>query len=349
MDKGSGAATEYEFSQDVADYIMDKIQGVEGISEPDPSWMGIKIGHIHSHHSMNVFFSGTDMSELVINCSNHNFYLSLIVNNFMEMTAKLVYKVFPCAYLSRDENGEEYEMGALGNEVPLMFIHDCTIERPAQEELVNEAFSKRVKEIMEKVKVVPQVEYGNNYSYPGGVHQSWDNKEKDNPQQKAFDKLIGQGDNSSKKEEKQVISNEKPNEKEEDLITFPGVSSLDEELACYLIRLGEVFPDDDLEQALAVIKDEGVDGAKLISAIMPKIGDMYAKFMILAKEIENIDEIEMDDFLLSLETVNDLLSDYEGKYPFVIPLMKEISEFVVLTEHAWREYAFGHSITLPTN
>lgn len=339
MDKGTGATTEYEFDQDVADYIMDNV-------EANPElWMGIKIGHIHSHHSMGVFFSVTDMSELTINCSNHNFYLSLIVNNFMEMTAKLVYKVIPCAYLSRDENGEEYEMEALGNEVPLMFIHDCIIERPIQEELVNETFSKRVKEIMEKVKTTSQVGkiYGN--PYMENTHQSW---EKPNPQQKAFDKLIGQGDNSSKKEEKQISLNEKLNEKE-DIITFPPISKLDEELACYLIRLGEVFPNDDLEQALAVIQDEGVDGIKLVNAIMPKIGEMYAKFMIKMGEIESISEVEMDDFLLSLETVNDLLADYENKYPFVIPLMKEISDFVVLTEHAWREYAFGHSIILPAN
>lgn len=43
-----------------------------------------RIGHIHSHNTMGVFFSGTDWGELEDNAPNHNYYLSLIVNNFMD-------------------------------------------------------------------------------------------------------------------------------------------------------------------------------------------------------------------------------------------------------------------------
>ena len=70
MDIGSPGYTEYDMGAD------------------DPSneiWMdhlekGGKIGHLHTHHSMDCFFSGTDMGELHDNAPNHNYYLSLIVN-----------------------------------------------------------------------------------------------------------------------------------------------------------------------------------------------------------------------------------------------------------------------------
>lgn len=41
---------------------------------------------------MDVFFSGTDKQELVTNSEHHNFYLSLIVNNRNEMTAKVAFR-----------------------------------------------------------------------------------------------------------------------------------------------------------------------------------------------------------------------------------------------------------------
>ncbi len=71
MDVGSSGYTEYEF--DPADeYSFERI--ATALEE------GKKIGHIHTHHNMGTFFSGTDMSELHDNAPNHNFYLSLIVD-----------------------------------------------------------------------------------------------------------------------------------------------------------------------------------------------------------------------------------------------------------------------------
>lgn len=83
MDKGTGAATNYIFDPET---VVDAF-------EANPDWMEkeYKIGHIHSHNTMNVFFSGTDMGELHDNAPNHDFYVSLIVNNKNEMTAKCAF------------------------------------------------------------------------------------------------------------------------------------------------------------------------------------------------------------------------------------------------------------------
>lgn len=71
MDVGSSGYTEYEFDPS-DEYSFERI--ATALEK------GMKIGHIHTHHSMGTFFSGTDMSELHDNAPNHNFYLSLIVD-----------------------------------------------------------------------------------------------------------------------------------------------------------------------------------------------------------------------------------------------------------------------------
>lgn len=71
MDIGNATYTEYEFSTD-DDYSFTKYT--------DALENGYKIGHLHTHHTMNCFFSGTDTDELFDNSEKHNFYLSLIVN-----------------------------------------------------------------------------------------------------------------------------------------------------------------------------------------------------------------------------------------------------------------------------
>jgi hypothetical protein len=78
MDVGSSAFTEYRFSDpSFAEALAEK-----------PEFMDMKMGHIHSHNNMNVFFSGTDNDELLDNAPNYNYYLSLIINNKHEMVAR---------------------------------------------------------------------------------------------------------------------------------------------------------------------------------------------------------------------------------------------------------------------
>lgn len=68
MDIGTKAYTEYSPDGDIVD-IYDNI-------EKAMEW---KTGHIHTHHDMGAYFSGTDTGELNDNVDKHNYYLSLIV------------------------------------------------------------------------------------------------------------------------------------------------------------------------------------------------------------------------------------------------------------------------------
>lgn len=81
MDKGTSGYTEYDFSSPLfMDGLHDK-----------PELMDMTAGHIHSHHSMQSFFSGTDQDELAENALNYNYYLSLIVNNSGQYVARVAW------------------------------------------------------------------------------------------------------------------------------------------------------------------------------------------------------------------------------------------------------------------
>lgn len=137
MDMGTSAYTEYEFDQDIADYI-----------EEDDERFDWKIGHIHSHNTMRTYFSGTDMSELNDNSEFHNYYLSLIVNNFMDMVAKVAYRADTkgFSYTATDEWGNTY-IKEIKMAEQLLIIHDCDIEAPEVPLKVSADFAKRVKKI----------------------------------------------------------------------------------------------------------------------------------------------------------------------------------------------------------
>lgn len=82
MDIGTSAYTEYEFDENIMDmYDM----------YPDALDKQWRLGHIHTHHNMKAYFSGTDNQELKDNTPNHAYYLSLIVNFDKSYCARLCF------------------------------------------------------------------------------------------------------------------------------------------------------------------------------------------------------------------------------------------------------------------
>lgn len=123
LDIGSGSYTEYDPTDaELIKYMME-----------NPHVMDMKKGHIHSHHNMDVFFSGTDDSELIDNSEFHNFYLSLIVNNKNHMKAKIAFRATSTSEVKRklvfrNENGEETTAETNGTkEENAVYAYDCTI------------------------------------------------------------------------------------------------------------------------------------------------------------------------------------------------------------------------------
>ena len=80
MDVGTSTYTEYGADESIIDLF-----------EAHPELMEKKQGHIHSHNKMGTFFSGTDDDELKTTSMNYNYYVSLIVNNALDYTAKVAF------------------------------------------------------------------------------------------------------------------------------------------------------------------------------------------------------------------------------------------------------------------
>ena len=151
MDIGTQSHTEYKFTHEVTDFVMKK------------ELFMYKFGHIHSHNTMSVFFSGEDDNELNHNCDTHNYYFSLIVNNYMDMIAKVVFRAKPHTFICPDEDGEDYDLPVTGlNDVRVDY--QCTIEMPnvSVEEEFKQRFAEINKRTEERLKTTPV-----NYTIPG--------------------------------------------------------------------------------------------------------------------------------------------------------------------------------------
>lgn len=136
MDIGTKGQTSFEWTEEITMYIMDN------------DLEDCIMGHIHSHNTMPVFFSGTDNEELEDNTPNHNMYLSVIVNNMGDIMGKLAFMAKPTSFASKDENGEEYEYTLEDDSIGYLMYHVCDFG--VVEPVVDEEFVKRYEELEEK-------------------------------------------------------------------------------------------------------------------------------------------------------------------------------------------------------
>lgn len=86
LDVGSSAYTEYKMASHMNDVMK--------LYDEHPEYEDCKVGHIHSHHSMGVFASSTDMDTLLNCVANKQFdmLLSVIVNNARDMFAGVAFQ-----------------------------------------------------------------------------------------------------------------------------------------------------------------------------------------------------------------------------------------------------------------
>lgn len=262
MDKGTKAYTEFDWSEDVVKYRM--------THEDADDWC---VGHIHSHNSMSVFFSGTDESELNDNAPKHNIYLSLIVNNFMEMKARLALIGSPKnEFIFRNEKGLPYNLIIETKTTPIMFWYECEILGNSETVTVSEEFAKRTEEIDKKVKEVPKLPetktqlHGNytpseqkayNQGYRGNSNGYWDAKSSKDYQDNYYGKEY--------EEEKHVHPNslKKPIVYQgEDLIQeISPVDTPNSKFFAFLVRLGSDIVEDNVGDAIndIVMSDINID------------------------------------------------------------------------------------------
>jgi proteasome lid subunit RPN8/RPN11 len=146
LDKGNKTYTEYELGEDYIDFLIE--------DEKRNDW---KQGHIHSHNSMPTFFSGTDDEELKDNSKAHNFYLSVIVNNFNSYTAKIgimskAKNNVGLTFEATDEKGEQYVTHFNTYSINKEYYKtiDCDIIKPVVKDDLEKSFKQRVSSLIKK-------------------------------------------------------------------------------------------------------------------------------------------------------------------------------------------------------
>lgn len=110
---GSKTSTEFNFDNKHIMYMLEN-----GLDD-------CHFGHIHSHNTMDVFFSGVDNSDLVNSSPNYFMLLSLIVNNKLEFKARIAQKVtIEETITSKTLTGNKSHSGGLKEKV---YAYEATV------------------------------------------------------------------------------------------------------------------------------------------------------------------------------------------------------------------------------
>lgn len=134
MDRGSAASTEFTYDERYVEFLMNNEERLD-----------YKSGLIHSHNNMGVFYSGVDQDELKNNSKSHNFYLSVVVNNKLDIIGRIgisgvAETEVKTYYRSLDEDGKSYNLSpsTLKVKSEKLYYIDCEMEysipKPSMEE-----------------------------------------------------------------------------------------------------------------------------------------------------------------------------------------------------------------------
>lgn len=313
---GSSAYTEYNTdnaSTGLVDFIFEK------------DYIELKQGHIHSHNTMNVFFSGTDMKELEDNSSAFNFYLSLIVNNYMEMCAKVSFEgvlqtsKFP--YKVKDENGDEYEIGENQLEEKVLFVYNCDITKPEDSDKVSEDFIKQYNKIVneyntKKTIVQKAPTTGNKKDYQNWREDSFMHKEFESTSFMAKNSMAH--DDSFWEANNSILDDTNSDE------------VLIEDFGTFLLRLGKPLgPDDDLDALFEDLSATNFNVKDYCSAISERYIELYKEFFPALY-------VNEESIIANTEVLIDVLEMYETSYVFVKSINKTLTDLVDRMTHYFK-------------
>lgn len=274
MDKGSSAHTEYNFDEDVAGFMMDT-----------PEAMDWKIGHIHSHNNMTVFFSSEDTDELDENCRNHNYYLSIIVNNRGDILGKVAFTGDPSKFVCKDDNGKDYIFECTGLRTK-MFVFDCEIEYRQEVIKVSKEFDDRIDSIVKSSQIKAEEKTKkweeerkkstptSNINNPAIKHPGYPNPKNSYPDyngsnHKAPEKQAWKDD----LEEIKYLPAKVTNTNKEG-----SISPEADAFVSMVLRCGTQYKDDTIEEALDDLVESGISEDAIVPMVTGNFMMLYTKF-----------------------------------------------------------------------
>lgn len=316
MHKGSQAYTSYNFVEKKRDHSGNDDKHLDYVIA-NPHAIKYKIGHIHSHNFMGVFFSNTDWNELNDNSYAHNYYLSLIVNNNMEFEAKVAFQItateeVTTSFKAKNGVGGEYDFSdaVLKFDKSKLAVYDCVINAPKPEIVIDKIFQTSVDEIIEKAAKVPV------YKKPhvGNISLI-----------RPVGTVKNQGKKKDKKKHRKQTSNISPTEDSPFFGESPDTMTDIEEVVIRLLR-GTNGPDDSASTIIEALADLEATYA----------GHPDANHIALSI-INNYDvvydtvfphESEPNHFIAIGEQVVELLEEEKTLYPFIEPTISLLKHMV---------------------
>lgn len=294
MDKGTKTFTGFDLDEDLIDFRMS-----------NPESLKWKMGLIHSHNTMNTFFSGTDMEELNDTSEFHNYYLSLIVNNFMDMTAKVAFRGKTNGFTCKNENGEDWTL-SLTSDREILFTFECDIKTEKEEIKVEKTFRERVDEIIEKAKKKVTRTVVVNPTHTG---KSWQRT----PTHKSpHNSRIKQTDFSF---DKPLID-----------LTKKAERGSIEDFARYVLRLGDdSVANDTLENALEDLSVVKLNITQFTGSIMEKYASLFEKYW---DDFMMVNTDDMQTFINVTEEVVMEINEYSEIYDFIEPIETTLNMLV---------------------
>lgn len=144
MDIGSEAFTTFDANHELLE-----------IYRKYPEAMNMQTGLIHTHHTMNAFFSGTDDGTLIENAKFYPFYLSLIMSMASAPVARVA--VQWTVHTKGTETvikGTEKQVKEFDEKVDQVFYWDCEILRETPRPM--EWFAERLEGLVKKAGEAPR-------------------------------------------------------------------------------------------------------------------------------------------------------------------------------------------------
>jgi len=298
LDKGTAGYTSYTLDNRFVDYMME-----------DDKRLDWNMGHIHSHNTMGVFFSGVDTDELVDNAPCYNFYLSLIVNNYMDMVARVAFettvehtvKNVPQWAINQEGGKFIFKKEEVKVEKKYIYYYDCEIKSSKEVITVDDAFKFRVEEILKEkpVKVFTYTPVVKSVNTPtttpaptiAAANKIFTKDFKTFPQ--AFAKDFNFEDLLTPEEE-DILDTFLI-----DIFSFGGTYTFEEHGLDYVIE--------ELEET------EGIDPINLARAVLDKYGEKYST---------HFPEASAEEFIADAKYCIERLSDVEEIYSYIKPTIK---------------------------
>jgi len=168
MDIGEGSSTDFEVSEEDTFKLTDEY--------PELMDGNTRLGLIHTHHNMKVYFSGVDNDELKDNAEDYNAYLSLIVGFNLDYKARVAFITEKeienvTRFSTKNMNDESFNFGTKDTKTEkVVCYYDCDVEMKLD---IKDSFQQRYNDILkEKKKTNKQASnYKKQYPYNGYSRQ----------------------------------------------------------------------------------------------------------------------------------------------------------------------------------